>query len=90
MLAPALVSGLTSFHLDCKTTMKDTFFSSKAYGNRESKQINIEGRVPFDVLQIMQRDYKLRSYTLNSVSAYFLGKSKFVDRKASTGEVTRH
>jgi DNA polymerase delta subunit 1 len=54
--------------------MKDTYFSSKAYGTRESKFINMEGRIPLDVLQIVQRDYKLRSYTLNSVSAYFLGK----------------
>jgi DNA polymerase delta subunit 1 len=34
------------------------------------------GRVFFDVLQAIQRDYKLRSYTLNSVSAEFLGEQK--------------
>jgi DNA polymerase elongation subunit (family B) len=60
--------------IDSKTVIKDTYFSSKAYGTRESKLINMEGRVPFDVLQIIQRDYKLRSYTLNSVSAHFLGR----------------
>lgn len=36
----------------------------------------IDGRVIFDVLQVIQRDYKLRSYTLNSVSAHFLGEQK--------------
>lgn len=28
------------------------------------------------MLQAIQRDYKLRSYTLNSVSAHFLGEQK--------------
>ena len=55
---------------------KDTSFSSKAYGTRESKSINIEGRLQLDMLQVMQRDYKLRSYTLNSVSAHFLQDQK--------------
>ena len=27
----------------------------------------MEGRVQFDVMQILQRDYKLSSYSLNSV-----------------------
>lgn len=34
--------------------MKDTQFSSKAHGTRESKDITIEGRVQFDVLQLLQ------------------------------------
>ncbi|XLR19503.1 hypothetical protein S83_047415, partial [Arachis hypogaea] len=33
----------------------------------ESKVV-VEGRVQFDLLQVMQRDYKLSSYSLNSVS----------------------
>jgi DNA polymerase delta subunit 1 len=36
----------------------------------------MHGRVFFDVLQVIQRDYKLRSYSLNSVSAEFLGEQK--------------
>ncbi|MBX9692185.1 MAG: hypothetical protein K2Z81_07370, partial [Cyanobacteria bacterium] len=62
--------------LDCPTKATDTFFSSKAYGTRESKTYNLDGRIIFDVLQVMQRDYKLRSYSLNSVSAHFLGEQK--------------
>lgn len=58
---------------DVKTEVKDTHFSSKAYGNRDSKETNIDGRLQLDILQVMQRDYKLRSYTLNSVCAHFLG-----------------
>jgi DNA polymerase delta subunit 1 len=61
---------------DARTAAKDTRFSSKAYGTRENKDVVMDGRVKFDVLQIIQRDYKLRSYTLNSVSAHFLGEQK--------------
>ncbi|KAI7877041.1 hypothetical protein K492DRAFT_239410 [Lichtheimia hyalospora FSU 10163] len=59
-----------------QTQAKDTTFSSKAYGTRESKQVNLEGRLQLDLLQAIQRDYKLRSYTLNAVSAEFLGEQK--------------
>ncbi|ODQ77252.1 hypothetical protein BABINDRAFT_41988 [Babjeviella inositovora NRRL Y-12698] len=59
-----------------KQEAKDSVFSSKAYGTRESKVINIEGRMQLDLLQFIQREYKLRSYTLNSVSAHFLGEQK--------------
>ncbi|KAH6561006.1 hypothetical protein BASA62_010170 [Batrachochytrium salamandrivorans] len=58
------------------TKAKDSRFSSKAYGTRDTKTINMEGRLQLDLLQIMQRDYKLRSYSLNSVSAHFLGEQK--------------
>ncbi|RVW78833.1 DNA polymerase delta catalytic subunit [Vitis vinifera] len=44
------------------------------YGTRESKEVTVEGRVQFDLLQVMQRDYKLSSYSLNSVSAHFLSE----------------
>ena len=45
---------------------------SKQMGKREMKAINTEGRVQFDLLLILVRDYKLRSYTLNAVSYHFL------------------
>lgn len=53
-----------------------TTFSSQAYGTRESKSINLPGRVVFDVFQAIQREYKLRSYSLNAVSEEFLGEQK--------------
>ncbi|CAO3669799.1 unnamed protein product [Rhizopus stolonifer] len=59
-----------------KTEAKDTKFSSKAFGTRENKSINLEGRLQLDMLTAIQRDYKLRSYTLNSVSSEFLGEQK--------------
>ena len=36
----------------------------------------MDGRLQIDILQYMQREYKLRSYTLNSVCAQFLGEQK--------------
>jgi DNA polymerase delta subunit 1 len=59
-----------------RVRVRDTTFSSRQYGVRESKDVTIEGRVQFDLLQAMQRDYKLSSYSLNSVSAHFLGEQK--------------
>lgn len=56
--------------------IKNNVFSSKALGTRETKDINIEGRVQFDMLQVVLREHKLRSYSLNSVSAHFLGEQK--------------
>ncbi|KAL0483623.1 DNA polymerase delta catalytic subunit [Acrasis kona] len=61
---------------DRRSNMRNTTFSSKAYGTRESKDINIEGRVQLDVMFCVQRDHKLSSYTLNNVSAHFLGEQK--------------
>jgi DNA polymerase delta subunit 1 len=62
--------------IDMRTQVKDTHFSSKAYGQRDSKETVMEGRLQLDVLQYMQREHKLRSYTLNSVCAQFLNEQK--------------
>jgi DNA polymerase delta subunit 1 len=59
-----------------KSEIKETMIQSKQMGRRENKTINVEGRVLFDLLLILVRDYKLRSYTLNSVSFHFLGEQK--------------
>merc|ERR1719230_746074 len=46
------------------------------FGGRTVMDINIEGRVQFDMLTVIQKEYKLRSYSLNAVSAEFLGDQK--------------
>jgi DNA polymerase delta subunit 1 len=56
--------------------LKDSTFSSKAYGTRESKECHMAGRVTLDILQVIQREHKLRSYTLNAVSARFIQDQK--------------
>lgn len=55
---------------------KKTNFSSKQMGNRDTKATNTNGRLQLDLLQLIQRDHQLRSYTLNSVCAQFLGEQK--------------
>jgi DNA polymerase delta subunit 1 len=55
---------------------RDTNFSSKQMGNRDTKATNTNGRIQLDLLQLVQRDHQLRSYTLNSVSATFLKEQK--------------
>lgn len=62
--------------INIKQEAKDSVFSSRAYGTRENKVVNIDGRMQLDLMQFIQREYKLRSYTLNSVSAHFLGEQK--------------
>ncbi|XP_045490957.1 DNA polymerase delta catalytic subunit [Colias croceus] len=59
-----------------RSVIKDSVIQSKQMGRRENKSINFEGRVPFDLLLVLLRDYKLRSYTLNAVSYHFLQEQK--------------
>ena len=56
-----------------KAIMRDTTFQSSAYGKRENIETTITGRIIFDILPYMYRNHKLSSYSLNSVSAEFLG-----------------
>jgi DNA polymerase delta subunit 1 len=46
----------------------------KALGTRVSKDVNIDGRVQLDMMQVVIRDHKLRSYSLNSVAYTFLNE----------------
>ena len=59
-----------------QSSATSTNFSSKQMGNRDTKATNTNGRIQLDLLQLIQRDHHLRSYTLNSVCAEFLGEQK--------------
>jgi len=61
---------------NARSEAKATNFSSKQMGNRDTKATNTNGRLQLDLLQLVQRDHQLRSYTLNSVCAQFLGEQK--------------
>ncbi|KAF9763618.1 DNA polymerase delta catalytic subunit [Nosema granulosis] len=61
-------------HKACKS--KDTMFSSRQFGSIAGSEIVLEGRLIFDLMQIIRRDFKLRSYSLNSVSLHFLQEQK--------------
>jgi len=43
---------------------------------RDQMEVTIEGRVQFDMMLVIQKEQKLTSYSLNAVSAEFLGEQK--------------
>lgn len=59
-----------------KSEAESTNINSKQMGNRDTMSTNTNGRIQLDLLQLIQRDHQLRSYTLNSVCAHFLGEQK--------------
>lgn len=48
----------------------------RALGTHDNKEIPVEGRVQFDLLELIRRDHKLKSYSLNYVSSEFLKEQK--------------
>jgi DNA polymerase delta subunit 1 len=59
-----------------KSISRDARAGSKQVGFRETQEINIEGRLQFDMFVIMHIDHKLSSYSLNNVATHFLKKQK--------------
>jgi DNA polymerase delta subunit 1 len=54
---------------------KETWYS-EAYGHQTNYLLKMSGRFCIDVMPVIQRDYKLRKYSLDYVSKYFLGQGK--------------
>ncbi|XP_035302481.1 DNA polymerase delta catalytic subunit isoform X3 [Cricetulus griseus] len=59
-----------------RSNIRDSSFQSRQVGRRDSKVVSMVGRVQMDMLQVLLREHKLRSYTLNAVSFHFLGEQK--------------
>ncbi|XP_061199933.1 DNA polymerase delta catalytic subunit-like, partial [Neopsephotus bourkii] len=59
-----------------RSELREATFQSRQLGRREGKILGAEGRVVLDMLQVLLREHKLRSYTLNAVSAHFLQEQK--------------
>lgn len=59
---------------ECK--LRDASFENKQRGKRSYKQLSASGRVVYDMMTVVQMNHKLRSYSLNFVSAHFLGHQK--------------
>mmetsp|Transcript_37724 Transcript_37724/g.82885 ORF Transcript_37724/g.82885 Transcript_37724/m.82885 type:complete len:1030 (+) Transcript_37724:59-3148(+) len=75
LLERAETLGLRDFC--CLGRMRErTRIRENTINGREKKEVNIEGRVQFDMMDVIQKEYKLRSYSLNAVSAEFLGEQK--------------
>lgn len=58
------------------STSKEVTKGTKQLGTRETKEVDISGRIQYDMMISIQNDFKLRSYTLNAVSANFIGDQK--------------
>ena len=58
------------------SAVKSVNLSSKQMGTHENKEVNLEGRVLFDMMQVILREHKLTSYSLNNVSYEFLKEQK--------------
>lgn len=58
--------------------MKDsrTRVKTDQFQGRERTEVTIDGRVQFDMYVVIQAEHKLRSYSLNAVSAELLGDQK--------------
>ncbi|OQS02594.1 DNA polymerase delta catalytic subunit [Thraustotheca clavata] len=56
--------------------MEKKSFQSAAYGKSDNIRTTMHGRTSFDMLPIIRRNQQLSSYSLNSVSATFLGQQK--------------
>lgn len=59
-----------------KTWMKTKTWESSAYGVQNLNILMMDGRISVDMYPIIQRDYKLSKYDLNTVCHHFLGKGK--------------
>jgi DNA polymerase elongation subunit (family B) len=59
-----------------KPYFKNDSWSSNAFKNQVFKLYQFEGRITLDMLKIVQRDHKLRSYKLGYVSEMFVEDSK--------------
>jgi DNA polymerase elongation subunit (family B) len=52
--------------------LKEKKLSSAALGDNELHYFDMIGRVHFDLMKVVQRDYKLMSYTLDYAASYFI------------------
>ena len=64
------------FIRDTQIELENKVLASSALGRTELAKVNIPGRVEIDLLMVLRRTYKLKSYKLNSVSEHFFGGNK--------------
>lgn len=61
---------------ESSSILKEAQFSSSAYGTSNYKRLSIPGRINFDLLIYIQREYKENSYKLDSIAEKYLGQKK--------------
>lgn len=62
--------------LEIQSKAKEKIFQSNQAGCIEYIEINTEGRIQIDMLSVIKKDHKLRSYKLNNVSKHFIQDEK--------------
>jgi len=79
----AIILGIESVFLDklsrdktIPCAMKEANFSSSAYGDTTYQRLTIPGRVNFDLLIYIKREYKENSYKLDAIAEKYLGENK--------------
>lgn len=60
-----------------KSDVVTSGWSSKGYGKRELSYLKMAGRINFDLYQLISREFKFNTYTLDTVAAHFLGRYKY-------------
>ncbi|CAD27015.1 DNA POLYMERASE DELTA CATALYTIC (LARGE) CHAIN [Encephalitozoon cuniculi GB-M1] len=70
-----------------KARTRDTTMSSNMFGSITTTEVEIDGRLIIDMMVVIRRDFKLRSYSLNSVSIHFLKEQKEDVPYSSIGEL---
>lgn len=65
---------------DTISEFKEKMLSSSALGDNCLKYINMEGRVIFDMMKIVQKDHKLDTYKLDNVASTFI-KGKVLNKE---------
>eukprot|EP00928_Gymnodinium_smaydae_P049381 TRINITY_DN33127_c0_g1_i1.p1 TRINITY_DN33127_c0_g1~~TRINITY_DN33127_c0_g1_i1.p1 ORF type:complete len:1023 (+),score=215.96 TRINITY_DN33127_c0_g1_i1:250-3069(+) len=55
---------------------KSATFETRQLGKHDTKEVNTEGRLLFDVLTVLEREQKLTSYSLSALALHFLGKTR--------------
>jgi len=59
-----------------KCKLETIKWSSSAYSNQEMNFIDLQGRMTIDLLTLIQRDFNLENYKLDTVAEKFLGSGK--------------
>jgi len=59
-----------------KCKLETIRWSSSAYSNQEMTFLDLQGRLTIDLLTLIQRDFNLESYKLDTVADKFLGTGK--------------
>lgn len=58
------------------SVLNENQFSSSAYGSSNFKRLTLPGRINFDILIYIKREYKENSYKLDYISEKYIGQNK--------------